>query len=299
MTVSFHKYRKYFPGTGDLTDIGAENGKYYSVNVPLKDGIDDDSYLSIIKLVMNKVMQMFQPRAIVIQYGAYSLSGYRLGCFNLTLKGHEKCVELLKMWNQPILLQGGVGYTTKNMACCWTYESAVVLGEELANQLPYNDYFKFHGPDFQLHISHSNMTNKNIPKYLDKIKMHVFENLRMLPHAPGVQMQAIPEDGIKNESDDEEEGNPYQGISIRDSVKLAKGTGHRNHSCFKPGPQIAQADEEKGKQNAKEGQKEMTKELLDFCENATTADDSILKPNKSAAKKTEGGDRKASAKKKM
>ncbi|KAL3875404.1 hypothetical protein ACJMK2_033352 [Sinanodonta woodiana] len=275
MTVSFHKYRKYFPGTGDLTDIGAENGKYYSVNVPFKDGINDDSYESIFKPVMTKVIEMYQPRAIVMQCGADSLSGYRLGCFNLTLKGHGKCVELMKTWNQLILLQGGVGYTTKNMACCWTYETAVVLGEELANQLPYNDYFKFYGPDFQLHISHSNMTNKNIPKYLEKIKMHLFENIRMLPHAPGVQMQAIPANGIKNESDDEEEGNTDQRISIRDSVKcslcnaefsgsedeVAKGTGHRNHSCFKPGPQIAQVDEEKGKQNAKEGQKEMTKEL--------------------------------------
>ena len=29
--------------TGDMYEIGAENGKYYSVNVPLKDGIDDQS----------------------------------------------------------------------------------------------------------------------------------------------------------------------------------------------------------------------------------------------------------------
>ena len=28
---------------GDMYEIGAEKGKYYSVNVPLKDGIDDQS----------------------------------------------------------------------------------------------------------------------------------------------------------------------------------------------------------------------------------------------------------------
>jgi len=44
MTVSFHKYGEYFPGTGDLRDIGAGKGKYYAVNFPLRDGIDDDSY---------------------------------------------------------------------------------------------------------------------------------------------------------------------------------------------------------------------------------------------------------------
>ena len=41
MTVSFHKFGEYFPGTGDIADVGYGKGKYYSLNVPLKDGIDD------------------------------------------------------------------------------------------------------------------------------------------------------------------------------------------------------------------------------------------------------------------
>lgn len=44
MTVSFHKHGDFFPGTGDIKDVGASNGKYYSVNVPLQDGMDDASY---------------------------------------------------------------------------------------------------------------------------------------------------------------------------------------------------------------------------------------------------------------
>lgn len=47
MTVSFHKYGNYFPGTGALTDTGANSGKGYAVNVPLKDGMDDASYQQI------------------------------------------------------------------------------------------------------------------------------------------------------------------------------------------------------------------------------------------------------------
>lgn len=30
MTVSFHKYGEYFPGTGDIRDIGANIGKHHS-----------------------------------------------------------------------------------------------------------------------------------------------------------------------------------------------------------------------------------------------------------------------------
>jgi histone deacetylase 1/2 len=44
MTVSFHKYGEYFPGTGDLRDHGIGNGKHYAVNFPMRDGIDDESY---------------------------------------------------------------------------------------------------------------------------------------------------------------------------------------------------------------------------------------------------------------
>jgi histone deacetylase 1/2 len=53
---------------------------------------------------------------------------------------------------------------------CWTYETAVALGVEIANELPYNDYFEYFGPDFKLHISPSNMGNQNTQEYLDKIK---------------------------------------------------------------------------------------------------------------------------------
>lgn len=44
MTVSFHKYGNYFPGTGAKEEVGHGKGKYYSVNVPLKDGITDENY---------------------------------------------------------------------------------------------------------------------------------------------------------------------------------------------------------------------------------------------------------------
>jgi histone deacetylase 1/2 len=58
MTVSFHKYGEYFPGTGDLRDIGAGKGKYYAVNFPLRDGIDDEAYESIFQPLISKVFEL-------------------------------------------------------------------------------------------------------------------------------------------------------------------------------------------------------------------------------------------------
>jgi histone deacetylase 1/2 len=55
LQVSFHKYGDYFPGTGALKDIGHEKGKYYTVNVPLNDGMDDESYRYVYEPIMAKV----------------------------------------------------------------------------------------------------------------------------------------------------------------------------------------------------------------------------------------------------
>ncbi|RXG72245.1 hypothetical protein Avbf_04495 [Armadillidium vulgare] len=188
-------------------------------------------------------METYQPSAIVLQCGADSLSGDRLGCFNL--KGHAKCVEFVKKYNLPLLLLGGGGYTIRNVARCWTYETAVALNTDIANELPYNDYFEYFGPDFKLHISPSNMANQNTSDYLDKIKTRLFENLRMLPHAPCVQSIAIPEDGVAEDSEDEDKESPDERISIRASDKRIapqneysdsedEGDNRREERSFKP-----------------------------------------------------------------
>lgn len=59
MTCSFHKFGEYFPGTGDLRDIGHGRGKQYAVNFPLRDGIDDWSYKSIFEPVIGEIMTCY------------------------------------------------------------------------------------------------------------------------------------------------------------------------------------------------------------------------------------------------
>jgi len=168
MTVSFHKYGEYFPGTGDLKDTGYGKGKNYSLNFPLNDGIDDTSFENIFNPVIQKVMDVYRPGAIVLQCGADSLTGDRLGCFNLTIKGHGACVEFVKKFNVPLLVLGGGGYTVRNVARCWAYETGILLDEKMSDELPFNDYYEYYGPDFSLHITPSNMENQNTLKYLEK-----------------------------------------------------------------------------------------------------------------------------------
>mmetsp|Transcript_11183 Transcript_11183/g.43603 ORF Transcript_11183/g.43603 Transcript_11183/m.43603 type:complete len:507 (-) Transcript_11183:81-1601(-) len=200
MTVSFHKFGEYFPGTGHLQDVGQHRGKYYSVNVPLKDGIDDEAYVALFKPVMAKVMEMYQPDAVVFQSGADSLTGDRLGCFNLSIRGHGECLKYMQTFNVPLLVLGGGGYTIRNVARCWTYETGCLLGHDLENKLPVNDYSEYFGPTHELQIQPSNMENQNTPEYLQGILNKILENLSKIPPKPSVPFHDVPPDAIDQDA---------------------------------------------------------------------------------------------------
>ncbi|KAI8910871.1 hypothetical protein EDD86DRAFT_203815 [Gorgonomyces haynaldii] len=217
MTVSFHKYGEYFPGTGDVHDIGHGRGKHYSVNFPLKDGIDDDSFKDIFSSILQSVMDRYRPGAVVLQCGADSLAGDRLGCFNLSMQGHAYAVKFMKKFNVPLMVLGGGGYTIRNVCRAWTYETAVCVDHDITTVLPFNDYFQYFGPDYRLEVPATNMENMNSKEYLEKMKTKILEHLRHIDFAPSVQMHQVPHDMYS--SDDEEEESKDKRISQKMSDK--------------------------------------------------------------------------------
>lgn len=206
MTVSFHRYDGlFFPQTGAVNEIGVDQGKYYSLNVPLQEAIDDKSYYYIFTSIMADVLKVYQPSAIALQCGADSLAGDRLGDFNLSFKGHGSCVEYIASQGIPMIVLGGGGYTIRNVSRLWAYETSVCCGysyEGNASSKPFVDnsipdscrYYRHFGPDFMLHapIVDDSAVNKNSKPYLDAIRIQVSEYLRYIQAAPSVQMQEIP-----------------------------------------------------------------------------------------------------------
>ncbi|KRZ03404.1 Histone deacetylase 1, partial [Trichinella zimbabwensis] len=212
LTMSFHKFGEFFPGSGDINDIGADEGRYYAVNVPLRDGITDEYYQQLFEPIVHMAVQYFQPNVIVMQCGSDSLSGDRLGVLNLTAKGHGNCVEYVRSLNIPLMLVGGGGYTIKNVARCWTYETALAIGAELDNNLPVHEYIGFYAPDFLLHFAPTNIENRNTCTYLEETRNTILRNLRLMPVAPSVQMEPYRPRRI-----------PHQ-INIADIVDLEMAT---------------------------------------------------------------------------
>ena len=151
-------------------DIGMDKGKYYAVNVPLKTGINDDSYKSIFQPIVKHIMEWYRPGAVVLQSGADSLSGDKLGCFNLSHIGHSDCIKYMKTFNVPIMVLGGGGYTVRNVSRAWAYETSIACGVDVEANLPYNSFFDYFGPDYILQVPSTNMTDMNNPEYLENIK---------------------------------------------------------------------------------------------------------------------------------
>lgn len=94
-------------------------------------------------------MYNYSPGAIVLQCGTDSLSGDKLGCFNLSMRGmsaiiaalasiltadhlgHANCVRFVKSFHRPLLLLGGGGYTMRNVSRAWAFETGLAAGVEL------------------------------------------------------------------------------------------------------------------------------------------------------------------------
>jgi acetoin utilization deacetylase AcuC-like enzyme len=181
ISLSFHNYDGiYFPSTGNFSNKGKGKGKYYSINVPLKPGIDDGSFESIFKPIVNEVIENFKPNVIVFQCGADSLFGDNLGLFNLSINTHGNCIRFVKNFFLPMVILGGGGYNKKNVAECWTFETSILLNKEISLEIPYNSYWG----DF--YSEKKNPThlllkrNRNSKRSLDILKNKILDNIKKI-----------------------------------------------------------------------------------------------------------------------
>ena len=146
----------------------------------MHEGMDDLSYEYIFKRTIDNIIDKYRPEAIVMQCGSDSLSGDRLGSFNLSVKGHGNCLKYIRSLNLPLLILGGGGYTLRNVPRCWTYETGIALGMELDDELPKTDYNEYFYPEYKLHMPVTNMENVNTPEYLNSVLESIENNLKGL-----------------------------------------------------------------------------------------------------------------------
>ena len=93
-----------------------------------------------------------------------------------------------------------------------------MVGEKLDEDLPFNDYIQYFGPEYKLEVPQTSMDNLNTREYLDNLRTKIIDNLRNLPSAPGVQMQETPRTTLNPadvEMSDDEDSDLDERISQR------------------------------------------------------------------------------------
>lgn len=168
-------------------------------------------------------MESYDPSAIVLQCGTDSLSGDKLGCLNLSMRG-----RILKAPYTHCKLgihqgtQTASSLSSRSISpCCFLgeadirCETLVVRGHtrqdwlqglssdlvrnhhnnsikcgltKTPKEIPVNEYYEYFGPDYELDVKASNTEDMNTPGYLERVKNIVMENLRKLKGPPSVQM---------------------------------------------------------------------------------------------------------------
>jgi acetoin utilization deacetylase AcuC-like enzyme len=192
-TLSFHQYDpigNFFPGTGYYNEIGKNEGKYCSINVPLMAGLSDHKFSFIFQKVVDRVISKFRPDAIWMQCGADSLQGDPIGAFNLSIQAHSGALRHILSKNIPVIFSGGGGYNVQNVVRCWTYETMVICQSDSSDLIipeasKYKNFFKT--PDlFYLRDNiHGFFHDTNSDSYCSRILEYIFGNISKLDESVG------------------------------------------------------------------------------------------------------------------
>lgn len=83
---STHQY-PWYPGTGDLSETGADGGRGFTVNVPLPAGTGDAGYERVIREILVPVADRFRPQLILVSAGYDAHWADPLASMQLTTAG--------------------------------------------------------------------------------------------------------------------------------------------------------------------------------------------------------------------
>lgn len=75
----------------------------------------------------------------------------------------------------------------RNVPRCWAYETSIVCGVDIPNEIPQNEYSIYFAPEYKIHMPVSNMENQNSKAYLNKTTEQILRNLDQV-NRPGVQL---------------------------------------------------------------------------------------------------------------
>ncbi|KAG0228650.1 Phosphorylase b kinase regulatory subunit alpha, skeletal muscle isoform [Actinomortierella wolfii] len=143
LTISLHHFGKgFFPGTGDGKQDNMPRKPKAVVNLPLEKGLSGERLCHIFENMVEPAVASFGPEAVVLQCGVDG------------------------------------GYKNTSAAKCYAYLTGMVIGKDIAEDIPEHQFFPEYRPDFTLHIEPSQEKDENTDEYLQTVEELVKEQLK-------------------------------------------------------------------------------------------------------------------------
>ena len=86
----------YYPGTGDVQEVGRGAGAGRTVNIPLEVGATDDDYRIVFEQVIGPVMHQFSPDLVLVSAGFDAHERDPLGGMRVTTEGFAAMTAMLR-----------------------------------------------------------------------------------------------------------------------------------------------------------------------------------------------------------
>ncbi len=134
LKISMHMYhRNFFPGSGNVNEIGEGRGKGMTINIPLPPGTGDDAYLMAFEEIAYPSLSRFKPDLIIMEVGGDSHFGDPLVELKLSTMGYLSVVRRVhdlahEVSGGRLIMTGGGGYNYDATARIWTLAIAEIAG---------------------------------------------------------------------------------------------------------------------------------------------------------------------------
>jgi acetoin utilization protein AcuC len=148
LKISLHESGEtLYPGSGFENEMGIQEGKGYNVNVPLREGTDDEVYLFAFESIVPPLVECFKPDIVFAEIGCDTHKDDPLAHLNLTSNGYKSVIRIINEISPKILAMGGGGYNIYKTAALWTLAWATFCGIEPVDQHAGTIGGMMYGPD--------------------------------------------------------------------------------------------------------------------------------------------------------
>ncbi|HDO19731.1 MAG TPA: hypothetical protein ENG74_03295, partial [Thermoplasmatales archaeon] len=128
LLISFHQDgRTLYPGTGAIHEIGEDDGKGFTVNLPFVPGSGNESYMYAFDKIVPPLIEQFSPELIIYQSGVDTHHSDPLANILLTYPTYSYLAKRIKRLsettcNKLLILFGG-GYNSR--ASVYSYYNVI------------------------------------------------------------------------------------------------------------------------------------------------------------------------------